>query len=322
MHVALIHQTDLFRPYEDPDDHWDLATVFALHLGGEIDLRGVIIDHPPERHDGVPDHPGIEMLGSIAGVHPPVAVGQPTPFAAGGSPDNQAADLIISVLETAANRAVINLAGSCRDVAVAIDRRPDLFTPDRCTLVLNAGTGYAASEIDDEVEFNVRLDVAAFRTVLSAPSQILWCPCFERLGVGLKSHEHGTWYRFRQGDILPDLLPGVQSYFAYMFARDRNPDWRRWLEPDAYRPVIEAQLDKHRPMWTTAGLLHATGRFEDRGFALEPVDVASRDNGSTTWTYADPASSRIRKFRITDHDEYDRGMKMNLRDLLLRLGRV
>lgn len=30
MPVPLIHQTDLFRPHFDPDDHWDLACVFAL----------------------------------------------------------------------------------------------------------------------------------------------------------------------------------------------------------------------------------------------------------------------------------------------------
>jgi len=28
--VAVIHVTDLFRPYADGDDHWDLACDFAL----------------------------------------------------------------------------------------------------------------------------------------------------------------------------------------------------------------------------------------------------------------------------------------------------
>src|SRR5258705_13876458 len=30
----LVHVTDLFRPHDDPDDHWDLATVYALARRG------------------------------------------------------------------------------------------------------------------------------------------------------------------------------------------------------------------------------------------------------------------------------------------------
>jgi hypothetical protein len=45
--VALIHATDLFRPHADPDDHFDLASVFALAAGG-FELLAVMIDHPPE----------------------------------------------------------------------------------------------------------------------------------------------------------------------------------------------------------------------------------------------------------------------------------
>jgi len=55
MATPLIHQTDLFRPHNDPDDHFDLAVVYALAFQGRIDLRGVVIDHPPPQFDGDPD---------------------------------------------------------------------------------------------------------------------------------------------------------------------------------------------------------------------------------------------------------------------------
>ena len=29
--ITTIHETDLFRPHGDPDDHFDLACQFALH---------------------------------------------------------------------------------------------------------------------------------------------------------------------------------------------------------------------------------------------------------------------------------------------------
>jgi hypothetical protein len=45
--VPLIHVTDLFHPHGDPDDHFDLASVYALALQGRFDLRGIVIDYPP-----------------------------------------------------------------------------------------------------------------------------------------------------------------------------------------------------------------------------------------------------------------------------------
>ena len=47
---ALLHATDLFRPHADPDDHFDLATVFSLAFQDRIDLLAVMIDHPPAGH--------------------------------------------------------------------------------------------------------------------------------------------------------------------------------------------------------------------------------------------------------------------------------
>ncbi|MGX9182146.1 hypothetical protein [Mesorhizobium sp. BHbdii] len=48
MTIRLLHQTELFRPYADPDDHWDLACVYALAAAGLLDLGGVLVDVPPE----------------------------------------------------------------------------------------------------------------------------------------------------------------------------------------------------------------------------------------------------------------------------------
>lgn len=49
MSIPVFHETDLFRPHEDPDDHWDLACQFALAKRGLIDFQGVLIDFPPTR---------------------------------------------------------------------------------------------------------------------------------------------------------------------------------------------------------------------------------------------------------------------------------
>ncbi len=43
----IIHQTDLFHRHGDPDDHVDLATVFALASQGRLDMRGIVIVETP-----------------------------------------------------------------------------------------------------------------------------------------------------------------------------------------------------------------------------------------------------------------------------------
>jgi hypothetical protein len=313
--VPLVHQTDLFRPHQDPDDHWDLLCVYALHQLGAIDARAILIDHPPPHHRGKPDLPGMEMLSAITGVNIPSAMGGARPFGS-NSAASEAADLLISILDDSPEPVVINIAGSCRDVAIAGSKRPDLFEQNCKAIILNAGTGYIASDIDDEIEYNVRMDAGAYCSIFELPCRIYWCPCFERLGVGLKVHEHGTRYTFRQGEILDSLHESLQAYFAYMFSRDTNPDWRRWLDARLFGPTIEEQREVIRQMWTTVGLLYASRRLRGGGFIFEPVQVTCRENGTTAWEPSEP-ESRIWKFRITDQDVYANTMRSALRHLAI-----
>ena len=47
MSRPVFHQTDIFHPHADPDDHWDLACNYALAKRGDIELQGIMIDYPP-----------------------------------------------------------------------------------------------------------------------------------------------------------------------------------------------------------------------------------------------------------------------------------
>ena len=67
--IPVLHATDLFRPHMDPDDHWDLACVYALAHLGEIDLKAVVIDFPPKNRD--PDVAAIAQLNYTIDVNAP-----------------------------------------------------------------------------------------------------------------------------------------------------------------------------------------------------------------------------------------------------------
>ena len=63
--TPMLHVTDLFRPHMDPDDHWDLACVYALAYRGDIDLKGIKREIVLKR----PVNVGIVGWGVIAETH-------------------------------------------------------------------------------------------------------------------------------------------------------------------------------------------------------------------------------------------------------------
>ena len=66
--TRFIHQTDIFHPHGDPDDHWDLATVYALAARGALDLQGLLFDYPPAHRTGDPATLAMAQLGHITGI--------------------------------------------------------------------------------------------------------------------------------------------------------------------------------------------------------------------------------------------------------------
>ena len=59
----ILHSTDLFHPHGDPDDHYDLACLFALK---EFDIKAIVLDlgeHQATR----PGRPPVEQMMYITG---------------------------------------------------------------------------------------------------------------------------------------------------------------------------------------------------------------------------------------------------------------
>ncbi len=61
--IPVIYSTDLYHPHDDPDDHYDLACLYALP---ELDVKAVIIDMANIRekrgNHGVAKKPGLVAL--------------------------------------------------------------------------------------------------------------------------------------------------------------------------------------------------------------------------------------------------------------------
>ena len=340
--TPVLHVTDLFRPHMDPDDHWDLACVYALAHRGDIDLKGILIDHPPGDNEGRnPDIAAVAQMNLIAGIAVPVAVGSGLPLKSRddaqsyASPtDHHGVRMVLDVLEKSPDPVVINILGSSRDIAIAGKKAPDLFASKCAAIYLNAGTGSPAMNSESQIEYNVTLDKHAFAAVLDLPCPVYWMPCFEDMETRRERpiREYGTHYRFRQSEILPHLSDMVRKYFEYMFGRYTDHKWLQYLREPADETLLSkfASMDRH--MWCTGGFLHAAGYrvcgdgktlpLDDESdspvFTFEKVRVTCSDSGITKWRRDDNSRNRF-IFHVTDTQNYQSTMTGAMKSLLMIL---
>ena len=300
--IPLLHCTDLFRPFADPDDHFDLASVYALVQLGHYDLRGILIDFPPERHHGDPDVQAVAQMNVMTGLSAPVMIGSADPFRAKGAVGtanapsvriarranggrSSGASAILTVLEESSTRVVINIVGSSRDVATAAAKDPQLFARKCEAVYLNAGSGTQDPTLAKRLEYNVTLDPASYGAIFALPCPVYWLPCFEAgpmpNGEGALAGPHSSLYTFTQKELLPTFSDRLQNYFAFAYRQgernrsfeDKLPraNWLHALEGKRDDEVIAFWGKSSREMWSTAGLLHAAGLTVGRDCTIVPL---------------------------------------------------
>ena len=340
--TPMLHVTDLFRPHMDPDDHWDLACVYALAYRGDIDLKGVLIDHPPENaNERKPDIAAVAQMNLIAGTYAPVAVGSGLPLKSRNDvqeyalpADRHGVQMVLDVLRKSPEPVVINILGSSRDVAIAGKKDPELFKAKCAAIYLNAGTGSPKMSPASKLEYNVTLERYAFAAIFDLPCPVYWMPCFEEMESRRQQEvrEYGTHYKFRQEKILPHLSDMVQNYFAYMFGKYTDHNWLDYLKGTKDEALLSKVGSMNRHMWCTAGFLHAAGytvtrdgqivprndKNEQPVFTFDAIKVECTDNGLTHWVRDGSSKDRF-IFHVQDTDSYQSAMTGAMKSLLTAL---
>ncbi len=340
--IPVLHVTDLFRPHMDPDDHWDLACIYALAYRGDIDLKGILIDHPPlNRKEHNPDTMAIAQMNLICGIYAPVAVGSPIPLESRNDiqshasyTDHHGVRMVLDVLRKSPQPVVINILGSSRDVAIAANMDPDLFAAKCAAIYLNAGTGSTKKSPESKLEYNVTLDKFAYAAIFDSPCPLYWMPCFEEMESLNKQviRQYGTHYKFRQDEIIPHLSEMVRNYFAYMFGRYTNHNWLNYLKGPNDKALLSKVGGMYRHMWCTGGFLHAAGYTTSRSgeivplddkpsrqvFTFDPVKVRCHDSGLTQWKHDNNTTNRF-IFHVRDTEYYQSAMTKAMKSLLMSL---
>jgi len=341
--IPLVYITDLYHSPGDPDDHVDLATLLALP---EFDIRAILIDmRPPRRPDGSPYEPGfipISQLCYLTGRSFPVAVGPARPL---GSTTDSALDrpeseqsavkLLVKVLRESREKVMVNTVGSCRIIAAALLREPELFREKVEAVVINAGSSGGGS---GPLEHNVMVDVASYVVVMRSGLPIQWFPCAGRT-TNWKSPEasgpNNTFYQVPQQDLYADLPPLLRNWFDFALRRSNRADILRALTESAGDEAQRAINRGVRFLWSTASLVLTSDRtlvktpegwrFVPRRdvprsapvepLELIPIECSITDGGRTTWSKARGASP-LRIFQRTPGQQHTAAMSEALNALL------
>lgn len=330
----VIHTTDLYHVHCDPDDHWDLASIYALAYSGLIDLKGIVIDFPVKPSLCDPDVMGIAQMNYYTGLTIPSVVG--TSYLMKSRNDTipdaarielQGINWIIDTLKSSSVPVIIHIVGTATNVAIALKKAPKLFNEKCAAIYLNAGSGYLGK--DNNVEYNVSLDPSAFAAIFDAPCPVYWLPCANVSGVA-EIGEFGTYYKFLQQDILPFLPDKLQNFFLFMYGRKQNNQWFTYLNGLPEEKLLTLNSTRYRNMWCTAGFLYAAGKKvtsdgeivnlkseKESVFSFKPVSVTCDEQGFTSWVINNQSRDRF-IFHVDDMVNYQSAMTLALKNMLLQ----
>lgn len=336
----LIHITDLYHPHEDPDDHFDLAQIFALAKNGDIDLCHIIIDWPAKEKQGDPALCAVAQLNHLAGLDVPVTIGadvdkfrgKPELWANASYSDVKAADRIIEILKNSDEKVYITIVGGCLDTAIALSRNAQVFREKCAGILLNAGSATNT----ETLEYNVNLGRIEYSTIFSAPCPIYWSPCFDNIETGEGCYK--THWCFQMKEVFSVISNGLNSYFTYMLTESANPKYLGVLFETCDLNVLAEWGKQIRNMWCTGSIFHAGGltvtpegdivseRSESASvYSYEPIRVSCNENGITSWEHLPESESLADKtskryiFKINDEKQYPLAMKKAMAEILKRL---
>jgi hypothetical protein len=254
--IPIIYSTDIFHPHADPDDHYDLATLYSLD---ELDVRGIVLDR-----GNIIDSRKTSQNGEIPVKQLNYLTGRSIPYAHGlewklrsmfdkglDQPDQYqgGVELVISELDKSKNKVNLFAVGSLRDFAAAYNRKPELFKEKVKAIYIEGGRWsnniqHLNNDIltIDQSEHNVRYDSLAFARLLLSDLPIYWFPVST------------THYKLNLDDIHSVLPENLSKYFAYMYLKS-NDDPINFLKKNA-----EFRKYGMRNMWSTLAFIHISGR--------------------------------------------------------------
>ena len=254
--TPVIYSTDLFHPHDDPDDHFDILSLYAIRA---FDIKAVILDQGLKQDERPGDVP-LKQLNSLFGKNIISGKGLALPL---NSPNDKAldqqaqyqqgVDLLVYTLKQSSQPVTVISVGSLRDIAAAWNRFPQLLREKIKRLYCFIGE----ASLSSFKEYNVELDQHAFVSIMNSGLPIYWVPCFD--GGLWKNDGSASYWQTKQRHILEGVSNEVINFFRFALLEPQ-----RVVERENFKePIRQEQREKLyrelRNLWGAAVFVHAAG---------------------------------------------------------------
>ena len=335
--IPVIYCSDLFHPHDDPDDHFDLACMYAIP---EFDIKAIILDQGKKQQQK-PGQIPIDQMNDLTGRNVPAVIGLAetlqSPEDKGtqqGTVYQKGVETILTILRESDAPVTIIVVGSLRDVAAAYNREPELVRSKIHRLYAFIGEAQASFQ-----EYNVGLDVNAYRCIMNSSLPVYWVPCFDG-GIWINEGNASFW-QAKHETLLADAADPLLNFFIYMIFRKNEADPVAAL----YQPVVQEEKEKVlteiRNLWCCALFPHMASRqYVQRGaaylappkdqvlpedkivkpFSFLPVKVHIDEQGLEKFDNTDRVQE-VHRFHVSDLDAYATVMTSVSRKLLKELSK-
>lgn len=334
--VSVIYCTDLFHPHDDPDDHFDIACLYAIQ---EIEIKAIILDQG-QKQKKQPGSIPISQLNHITGRKVPHALGLSDKLQSVGDKGlwqvkeyQEGTEFILTILRNSKEPVTIITVGSLRDIAACYNRSPDLFKAKVNRLFIFIGEASKKGHI----EYNVGLDKNAYIRIMNSGLPVYWVPCFD--GGLWQNNGRASYWKASHENLLGRVSDRVMNYFIYALLRKREKNPIQYLENEINMDDKKKILSLNRNLWCSAIFAHIAGRrFVRRGnefisipmnasynkeqqikpFKFDEVSVYVDEQANVFYEHTTRAK-KVRQFHILAPDVYADVMTSVTAQLLLRL---
>jgi hypothetical protein len=334
--VPVIYCTDLFHPHDDPDDHFDIACLYAIE---EVEIKAIILDQG-RKQKKKPGYVPISQLNHITGRNVPHALGLSDKLQSPGDKGlsqakeyQRGVEIILTILRNSKEPVTIITVGSLRDIAAGYNRSPDLFRTKVNRMFIFIGEASRKGHI----EYNVGLDRNAYIRIMNSGLPVYWIPCFD--GGVWQNHGRASYWKASHIDLLGRVSDKVMNYFIYALLRKDEKDPFRYLEHEVNEDDKNKVFSMNRNLWCTAIFAHIVGRRfvrqgdefisipksasyskeqEVKPFRFDEVSVFVNEQANVSYEQTGRAN-KIRQFHVLKPDIYAEVMTSVTAQLLCQL---
>ncbi len=333
--IPVIYCSDLFHPHDDPDDHFDLVCMYAIP---EFDIKAIILDQGKKQLQK-PGQIPIDQMNYLTGRNIPGVIGLAEALQ---SPEDKGTqqeavyqkgvETLLTILRESDAPVTVIAVGSLRDVAAAYNREPELVRSKMHRLYAFIGEAQASFQ-----EYNVGLDVNAYRCIMNSGLPVYWVPCFDG-GVWVNEGNASFWQAKHEA-LLEDASDPVLNFFTYMILEKTANDHVAAIYEAPLKEEKEKMLAELRNLWCCAlfpymadrKYVHRDGEYlavtEEQmladdsivePFSFLPVKVRVDEKGLEVYE-DNGASQTVHRFHVNDSTIYPTVMTSVTRNLLREL---